>query len=988
MLRDLIDTLLIQRRLMLVTLQKFYPLLLVLMLTSCSGGGGKEESNPEPLSLGGSVSGLVGSLSLANNDNLPLIISADGSFEFPITLELGDLYSVEITATPPSQECAITNAAGQMGTENVTNVNVTCTTPRAPVSLSGSFTPAVLTQVDSDINSPSGAVNISNDEFSSAQALFNFATVNGFASKNGTQRFGFGDRFRSTPDANDVYSVTLQAKQSIRMQVVDYLTGGVFQGDLDLELYDADFNFIKGSNKTTEFEQIQVPTSGEYFIIVTAFSGTSKYVLSLDAVDPDAVVASAQPEMRSNEAIIKFSSQTSARRFSSTNTLVQISSAQENTPVLVNFADVQTKTAKLAQTMPPLLQALSTLNPDSFARRETLHQIKLMNLREDVLYAEPNYIRRKMRAPNDTYYNLQWHYPAINLPQAWDITTGTPSSGEVIVSVVDTGLFLSHPEFDGQLVSGYDFISDPDNAGDNDGIDDNPDDPGDSNLAGNSSWHGTHVAGTVAAKSNDNAGIAGVSWGAKIMPMRVLGLQGGTDFDITQAVLFSAGLANTSNTLPAQKADIINLSLGGPGFSQSTQDAFTAVRNAGVIIVAASGNDNNAELSYPASYTGVISVAATDFNGDRAPYSTFGTQVDVAAPGGDMSRDANNDGNPDGVLSAIVDDSSGTRKATLNFYQGTSMATPHMAGVLALMKAVHPSLSPSDVDALLAAGEITNEAGTVGRDDQFGHGSIDALKAVRAAQTLAAGGTPPAAPPLFLATPSSVNLGLQSEATITISNQGGLASVDSVSDNIDWLSVVATTVDANGLGSYTLTATRTSLSDSSYAGTITFNLSTGNTLEVRVSMVVGTNSIAGNVGTQFILLLNPITGESVDQATIVDGENGASSYQFSDVEAGTYLVVGGSDVDNDGFICQLGESCGGFPVLNSIADIVVADENISDLNFVVDLLSNLGLSSSNSLKLTEASNNDTSNNNTRPVGIAISTPLKKITSTKNINEEN
>ncbi|MCU7814220.1 MAG: S8 family serine peptidase [Candidatus Thiodiazotropha sp. (ex Rostrolucina anterorostrata)] len=161
------------------------------------------------------------------------------------------------------------------------------------------------------------------------------------------------------------------------------------------------------------------------------------------------------------------------------------------------------------------------LTQEQQQKLDTLLAIKELSNRQDIVYAEPNYILHALATPNDEYYGLQWHYPQINLPQAWDITTGDNS---VIVAVIDTGVLLDHPDMAEQLIAGYDFISDPDNAGDNDGIDNNPNDEGDALQEGaSSSFHGTHVAGTVAARSNDAQGAAGVAWDSKIMPIRVLG---------------------------------------------------------------------------------------------------------------------------------------------------------------------------------------------------------------------------------------------------------------------------------------------------------------------------------------------------------------------------------------------------------------------------------------------------------------------------------
>jgi len=849
-------------------------------------------------------------------------------------------------------------------------------------TISGTITPAALVDIDSDINDPASIINTSNNTFGGAQSLQNFYTVNGFATAERT--FRAGDRFENSTDFSDFYQVNLQAGQKLRLQIVDFestaITGSAFQGDLDLILFNSDFQEVGRSESVTEFESITVPNQENnddaFYIQVFAFGGTSKYVLSIDAVSAISTSNISMPKFMMNEAIIKFKESNPLPNAASTNASTanaslnsstaqkifnnrpfQLTHTSNNRAALAKFPSLQAQAFSVNKTStqedPAFLKELQALNPVSYERYTTLNTIKKLRVRDDVEYVQANYIRTIQQVPNDPHYLKQWHYPAINLPQAWDLTTGSPDpdTGDVIVAVIDTGVFLAHEDLDNKLVPGYDFISDPSNSADNDGLDPNPDDPGDGGQIGTSSWHGTHVAGTIAAETNNNIGVAGVSWDAKIMPLRALGLQGGTDYDIGQAALFAAGLNNDSNTVPAQKADIINLSVGGPGGSaqnlQFSQDIFDRVRAAGVIVVAAAGNEDSSQPSYPAAFNGVISVAATDFNNERAPYSNFGSTIDIAAPGGDASQDQNNDGHGDGVLSTLLDDSSGSRKDSYVFYQGTSMAAPHVAGVIALMRAVYPDLSPSDVDTLLASGNLTNDIGTAGRDDLFGYGLIDAFKAVKEAQTLSNGGVPPVLPPLVTASPSSLTLGSTSSGILTTSNVGGgNPTITSFSVNTSWLSVTTNTVDNDtGLGSYNVNIDRTNLPDSTYTGKITFNIDTGTvlkTLDVQVSIIVGTVITDGDIGTQFVLLLNPTTGELVDQAIPIKNINGEYNYQFTQIPVGSYQILGGSDIDNDLLICQLGESCGGFPVLNKLSNILITDANIFGLDFISGVLSNFG----------------------------------------------
>ena len=331
-----------------------------------------------------------------------------------------------------------------------------------------------------------------------------------------------------------------------------------------------------------------------------------------------------------------------------------------------------------------------------------------------VMYAEPDFIMQTMAVPNDSRYNEQWHYfettAGINLPTAWDITTGNPN---VIVGVIDTGI-VNHSDLQSNVVGGYDFISHPWIANDGSRRDADASDPGDSiGLTGacgtangqpvpsqptSSSWHGTHVSGTIAAVSNNGSGVAGVAWNAKIMPLRALGRCGGYTSDIIDAMRWAAGLRVYRMALNPTPVKVINMSLGGSAFGcpRSYQDAINEVVAAGVTVVVAAGNENrNAYLSTPANCSNVITVASIDRSGDRSWYSNFGYNVDIAAPGGETLYYGN------GVLSAANSGLTTPVRDTFEYYQGTSMAAPHVAGVAALIYSIRPNITPSRVEDII-----------------------------------------------------------------------------------------------------------------------------------------------------------------------------------------------------------------------------------------------------------------------------------------------
>ncbi len=340
--------------------------------------------------------------------------------------------------------------------------------------------------------------------------------------------------------------------------------------------------------------------------------------------------------------------------------------------------------------------------------------------------------------PNDPLFGLQWHFRD-NGTGAGQSAGGagfggfwtkakTTGSLDVVVAVVDTGIQMNHPDIKGSpnLAPGFDMVSDPLMGNDGDGRDNDPNDPGDkcdpNDATTSDSYHGTHVAGTVGvASTNNNAGVAGGAWNVTIVPVRALGRCGGKLSDINDAIRWAAGTipgrdAQGAEVWNSKPADIINLSIGlfGP-CPVSMQSAINDAVAAGAIVVAAAGNARvDTQYFAPGGCQNVISVAANDARGVLTPYSNFGAGVTIMAPGGDMSRDDDGDGRPDGILSTKfsrncsdpANPGSTVSQCYYAFENGTSMAAPHVAAALALLKAKYPTAVPSELRTRLLAATI------------------------------------------------------------------------------------------------------------------------------------------------------------------------------------------------------------------------------------------------------------------------------------------
>jgi serine protease len=347
---------------------------------------------------------------------------------------------------------------------------------------------------------------------------------------------------------------------------------------------------------------------------------------------------------------------------------------------------------------------------------------------DGVLVAEKNFIYRALWVPNDTYYQYQWHFNKpdfIYAEQGWDLQRG---KAEVVVAVVDTGVAYENyavPSYETGEVVGSSYVRAPDLGGTNfvAGYDfiHNDTHPNDQN------GHGTHVSGTIAQTTNNNADVAGLAHNCSIMPVQVLDYSGSGSSDV---------VADGVDFARQNGADVINMSLGSSGSSEVLRIACDDATAAGVVVLAASGNSGLATVFYPAAYDSVIAVGAVDYAGDLAYYSNYGDAQELVAPGGDTTVDLNGDGYVDGVLQNTFDEmySPGPPERLANvtsfadvFLQGTSMACPHAAALAALL--ISHGVSPADVRQRLR--ESATDKGFPGRDIEYGYGLINCDAALK-----------------------------------------------------------------------------------------------------------------------------------------------------------------------------------------------------------------------------------------------------------------
>lgn len=495
----------------------------------------------------------------------------------------------------------------------------------------------------------------------------------------------------------------------------------------------------------------------------------------------------------------------------------------------------------------------------------------------NVEYAEPNYTVTASMVPNDTYYPYQWNLDnevsgGINMESAWDIQTGET---QVIVAVLDTGVayedygdYQVAPDLaQTNFVQGYDIINEDEHANDDNG-------------------HGTHVTGTIAQSTNNSIGAAGVAFNVTIMPVKVLDAEGsGTVEDVANGIYYAVD----------QGANIINLSLGSDSSSTTLKEACKYARQNAVTIVAAAGNDGADSISYPAGYDDyVIAVGATGYDEERTYYSNGGSSLDLMAPGGDLSVDLNGDGYNDGILQQTF--SEDVTSFGYWFYSGTSMATPHVTGVAALLLSASSDLLPAQIQDILET--TATDLGDEGWDKDTGWGLVDAAAAL---ENISTSEHDVAVTAFDL--PLEADAGQTVSLTLSLENQGTYdESVELVvSNTTTGTSITEETMDLESgesiewtyawdtsslaAGEYTVTAAldpvsgETQTADNSICQTITINeaqaqaqiainsiTATGNGSQIIVNADFENTGSAGDTVTAHCVILNKTANRIVDDS--------------------------------------------------------------------------------------------------------------------------
>ena len=806
------------------------------------------------------------------------------------------------------------------GTESVTQDITVNVTDLPDLTVSGTVFSSRYYVMDSDVPNINNHGFSSNDSVATAQELTNPSIVNGFVGE-----FTTVDNV-TVVDTIDVYKITTSSNMYVNLDVSQYESD---IKDLDILLYDAEgspveFSYAAGS--TEENETINLPNDGTYLIAVSPVNGSSRYLLTLGQRFSS---SSIEPQFNYVEgevlSYIPFVKAGKAYEFSDSKFIDPILKERFNR--LSGFQDLEPlvpglRTLKPAELIAKFEDDISAslsragLKPIQGKMLRYLAQNKVINrLRElnpDAVFDFNHKVKKMVAFSKDPLNWIQWNMERIGLETSLNVVGQELKN--VGVAVLDSGgpTVNSDAWNSTNFISGgYDFVD----------SDTNPTDPDAEVDNATTSSHGTHVATTIGAK-NDGNDFNGFP--VSVLNVRVLGPDGGSDNDIANAILYSAGLSNSSGAVAPTNIPIkvINLSLGGANYNQVLCSAVTDARAQGLVVVAASGNEQEESpglINYPAACPGVISVGATNSAGEITTYSNQNVYVDISAPGGD-AEDRDGDGNGDYVWAW------GTNTDFVG-NAGTSMASPHVAGAIATLYAADTSMTPARVDSMLQSGKLTTDLGASGVDNIYGYGELNLPKMLENlyADNNANSVTFAYTNKYFMDFGNTVT-----QLDITLNKVGtGSLSVSSLgADSAVGLSY--TDNSSNGFGSYTIFIDRASMPNGEFSNTLYFNLSDDTSVAVPIYYSVGTPRTRANLGKLYVAIYNAADNSTVASGDLDMNADGTLGFVASELANGNYYLLSSTDPDNDGFVCDYGELCQYYPEFSSSDDyFTLSGSNIS-----------------------------------------------------------
>lgn len=809
------------------------------------------------------------------------------------------------------------------------------------LKVSGTITIQRNSDVDLDLNS-----SLSLNDVNDPQLIANPSTIGGYLS-------GYSGTYTSSDilfneDKSDYFKVSLVEGQEIQLNV--------FQADTEHNSIDLDFTLIdevgqiRLSLNIAQFSanKLIVPEDGLYtlelktsdltspllytLLLSQTISAQSLSISDIKILSQDFIPGEVLLRLKNNKSVAitdnnsptvftsqyKASQNTQAPMEELLSTLVLKETIPNIAKVYKIKSSATTQAVKAASFIE--LDAVNQINLLE-SKIQTLEFINKLNESDLVEFAEPNFIYYSAASTDDPRLSDQWNLSMLSVPAAWEISSGQ----NIVIAVLDTGINANHEDLINNISpDGYDFISDIKSSGDGNGFDANPNDEG-------TSFHGSHVAGIISAQANNAKGIAGLAYDAKIMALRVLGVQdSGSSSDIAQAILYAAGLANDSGVIPSQRADIINMSFGGEARSETVKAAIDQAYNQGLILIAAAGNISTDQAFYPAAFDNVIGVGAVSNDKKHASFSNFGINVDLVAPGGTGSGSATFDGFQDAIISTV----SANNYAE---YLGTSMSAPHVSAVAALMKELKPDLNGQNFKAALNSGFLTqNVNNTPDTNNFYGKGLIDAAKSVN----WAAGST--MIPGILSIYPTKFGfIGSNTKAELSLTNPGNsLVKIVSIEEQESWLEITSKDdVDnTSGLGSY-LVEVNSALA-SLDQGIITINYQIDNKpieqqmLNVFISR---RNQSDPTVGGLFVSMYKEedILNGSYQRAYGLESNLVDGVYEFciNNVAPGRYLLAASTDYDGDRLPFDEGEAVGSFPLVSRPSFIEITNKSLANMNF-------------------------------------------------------